>query len=78
MDELASSPVASSKRKVYCENCGSEVVKSVKLGNPTRDKPTGVFQVTTTPLTNESIAAFFKPKSSAPMTIEKPLAAARS
>ena len=78
MEELEASPVASSKRQVYSANCGSEVVKNVKVGNPTRDKPIGVFQVTTTPLTNESIAEFFKPKSSVPRTMEKRLAAARA
>ena len=73
MELSIGSPVASSKRKVLCETCGSEVVKHVKVDNTTRDNPMGVFQLTTKPLTNENIMQFFKPKSSAPMTIEKRL-----
>jgi hypothetical protein len=44
------------------------------VGKPrTTDKPNGVFQVTTTGLTNENITEFFTPKWSAPRTKEQRL-----
>ena len=48
--------------EVYCAKCGIEVVKPVNGENKMGNKPPGLFQVTTTPLTNENIVEFFKPK----------------
>ena len=55
------------------------LVASSSVGKPrTTDKPKGVFQVTTTVLTQENIRQFFTPKWSAPRTKEQRLAAPRS
>jgi len=47
---------------VYCAKCGIEVVNPMKGENKKCNKPLGLFQVTTTPLTTENLVEFFKPK----------------